>query len=50
VKHELTPEQLEAIRRDSFIAGYVAAVREWTSGTIAAISEAHKAFEKRKTS
>jgi hypothetical protein len=47
---ELTEEQLEQIKHDAFIEGYVTAVREWTSGQIAAISAAHKAYEKRKTS
>jgi hypothetical protein len=45
---QLTPEQIERIRRDAFIEGYVSAVREWTSGQIAAISAAHKAYEKVK--
>jgi hypothetical protein len=45
---QLTPEQLEAIRREEFIRGYVEACREWTSGQIAATTEAFKAWEKRK--
>jgi hypothetical protein len=49
-KMERTNEEIEQIKRDAFIEGYVAACREWTSGQIAAISAAHKAYEKRKTS
>jgi hypothetical protein len=45
----VTPQQLERVKRDAFVAGYVEACREWTSGQIAAISAAHKAYEKRKT-
>jgi hypothetical protein len=46
----MTAEEIEKIKRDAFIEGYVAACCEWTSGQIAAISAAHKAYEKRKTS
>ncbi len=49
-KTNLTPEQLEAIRRDAFIEGYVAACREWTSGCVPAVTLAYKAYEKRKPS
>jgi hypothetical protein len=49
-KISMTEEQLEQIKRDAFVAGYVEACREWTSGQIAAVSAAHKAYEKRKTS
>ena len=45
---DLTAEEIEQIKRDAFIEGYVSAVREWTSGQIAAVTEAHKAYEKRK--
>jgi hypothetical protein len=53
---ELTPEQLEQIRRevreqvsrDAFVEGYVSACREWTSGCVPAVTLAHKAFEKVK--
>jgi hypothetical protein len=50
---EPTPEQLEQIKierikREAFVEGYVAACREWTSGQIAAVTEAHKAYEKVK--
>ncbi len=48
--HSLTAEEIERIKRDAFVEGYKAACREWTSGQIAAISAAHKAYEKRKTS
>jgi hypothetical protein len=45
---ELTPEQLEAIRREEFVRGYVAACAEWTSGQIAAVSLAHRAYDRLK--
>jgi hypothetical protein len=53
---ELTEEQLEALRREvreqvsreEFVRGYVAACHDWTSGCIAAVTEAHKAYEKAK--
>jgi hypothetical protein len=41
-------QEIEKIKRDAFIEGYVAAVREWTSGCVAAVTEAHKAYEKVK--
>jgi len=54
----MTAEEIEQIKRESFergqregfIEGYVTACREWTSGQIAAVSLAYKAWEKRKTS
>ena len=44
----MTAEEIEKIKRDAFIAGYVEACREWTSGQIAAVSLAYKAYEKVK--
>jgi hypothetical protein len=45
---ELTPEQLERIRREEFVAGYVEAVRDFGSGLVASVTLAHRAFEKRR--
>jgi hypothetical protein len=47
---QLTPEQIEKIKREAFVEGYVTACREWTSGQIAAVSVAYKAWEKRPKS
>jgi hypothetical protein len=44
----MTAEEIERIKRDAFVEGYVTACREWTSGQIAVITEAHKAYEKVK--
>jgi hypothetical protein len=45
---KLTAEQLEQIKRDAFVEGYVAACREWTSGCVPAVTLAHRAYEKVK--
>jgi hypothetical protein len=42
----VTEEQLEQLKREAFVTGYVAACREWTSGCIAAVTEAHKAYDR----
>jgi hypothetical protein len=44
----LTDEELERIKRDAFVEGYVAACREWTSGCVPAVSLAFRAYEKLK--
>jgi hypothetical protein len=44
----MTDEELERIRRDAFVEGYVAACREWTSGCVQAVTLAFKAYEKLK--
>jgi hypothetical protein len=49
---ELTEEQIkrnaeiERIKRDAFVAGYVEACREWTSGCVPAVTLAYKAYER----
>jgi hypothetical protein len=46
----VTDEELERIKRDAFVEGYVAACREWTSGCVSAVTLAFRAYEKLKKS
>jgi hypothetical protein len=41
-------EEIEKIRRDAFVEGYVAACREFTSGCVSAVTLAFRAYEKLK--
>jgi hypothetical protein len=47
-EHELTPEKLEAMKRDAFVEGYVTALREFGSGLTPNVTLAHKAYERTK--
>jgi hypothetical protein len=44
----MTAEEIEKIKRDAFIEGYASALREWTSGCLAAVTLAHDAYERKK--
>ena len=41
-------KEIEKIRRDAFVEGFVTACREFTSGCVPAVTLAHKAYEKKK--